>query len=437
MRRLFLMLGLLLPLVVQPVSAADTARPKPEPRVAVGKCISPTASLVRREAGGQAWKVVAQNEEVFSGDLLLAVPLAMIELKKGVRLGLLADLDGRTPFPIIETAVVLHDNSATDLDFTLDRGRVGVLNQKQKGAAAVRIRFHEEVWDLDMSEPGSRAGLEIYGRWPKGAPFTTKPTAKDVPTLDLVMLVLNGHVKLDTGCHEYRMKAPPGPALFQWDSVTGCDANSHRLEKLPPWALLEELTLTPELKKKKERVDRFRRIIIEKSIDAAIDDFLASDDVEQRRLAIFAMGALDELARLGDALLHTKLPDVWDDGVIALRHWLGRGPGQDLKFYNFLIQERKFSPGQADIVLHLLHSFSDHDRACPDCYEMLIDYLKHDKLAIRGLAHWHLQRLVPEGKKIQFNPFGTPQERALAFQEWKKLVPDGHLPPGLKEKEKK
>jgi len=93
-----------------------------------------------------------------------------------------------------------------------------------------------------------------------------------------------------------------------------------------------------------------------------------------------------------------------------------------------LIDKRGYSPKHADIVLQLLHSFDDTDLSRPELYEALIAYLKHDKVAVRGLAWWHLTRLVPAGKKIAYNPSAKPEELNAAYEEWKKLVPSGKLP---------
>jgi hypothetical protein len=77
-------------------------------------------------------------------------------------------------------------------------------------------------------------------------------------------------------------------------------------------------------------------------------------------------------------------------------------------------------------VLQLLHS--PFDPKDPVTYQTLIAYLQHDRLAIRQLARWHLYRLVPQGAKIAYDPYGTPEQRAKAAREWKELIPDGELP---------
>ena len=96
---------------------------------------------------------------------------------------------------------------------------------------------------------------------------------------------------------------------------------------------------------------------------------------------------------------------------------------------NALVNQGKIPPAHAETILQLLHSFGPTELASPETYDVLIEYLNHDVLGIRGLAHWHLERLVPSGKKIKYNPLGTPDERSKAQVEWRKLLPSGELPP--------
>jgi hypothetical protein len=81
--------------------------------------------------------------------------------------------------------------------------------------------------------------------------------------------------------------------------------------------------------------------------------------------------------------------------------------------------------------LQLLHSFGDEDLARPETYEVLIDYLDHEQLSIRYLANWHLVRLAPAGKKIEYKALDPKEKRAQAVAEWKKLIPTGKLPPKI------
>jgi hypothetical protein len=222
------------------------------------------------------------------------------------------------------------------------------------------------------------------------------------------------------------MKAPPGPAMIEWDSVTGQDDSPHRLEKLPLWAV--ETEDSPKAKMKKEVLERFRQAVVEKSVDDALDQFLKSDKPIDRILGIYVAAAFDDLQRLAPTLRDAKEPEVWEHGILALRHWIGRQPGQDQILYKGLIDLGKFKPVHAQTVLDLLHSYGEAELEQPETYQTLIDYLDHEKLIIRALASWHLNRLVPAGSKFGYNPADSAEKREAAVAKWKALIPAGHVP---------
>src|SRR5262249_21683573 len=114
------------------LQAADAPKPGGGKRPAVAKCVSAKASMLRREPGAKDWHVVAANEPLRIEDLLLGLPGAQLDSAKGgVRLTFQSDLDGLSPYAIVESAVVLHNNPNVDLEFVLDRGRVDLVNRKK------------------------------------------------------------------------------------------------------------------------------------------------------------------------------------------------------------------------------------------------------------------------------------------------------------------
>jgi hypothetical protein len=405
---------------LQGISGADDAGK------AVGKLVTPAGTLLRREAFGKPWQMVQPKDALLSENLLLGLPGASIENKAGtVRLTFLTDLDGQSPYPVKECAVVLHDSAAFDMDLTLDRGRADLVNLKQKGTASVRLRVLHHNFYVTLGEPGARVAFEVFGRWAKGVPFEKQPKPDHAPVTALVVLVLKGSVELKHATRTMAMHEPPGPALWQWNSIGDAEPTPTKLDKLPAWAGAEGQFPADA----KARLEAFRKLVAEKSLDAALEAFLQSDDENRRRLAVIAMAALDDLPHLGPILLAAKHPDVLENGILAFRQWIGRGPGQDQKLYQMLVEQRKYSPAHAAIILQLLHSFGDEDLARPETYEVLIAYLDHEQLAIRYLANWHLIRLVPAGKKINYQALAPKETREQAIAEWKKLIPTGKLPP--------
>jgi hypothetical protein len=403
---------------------------KGEKRAPVARSLAEDASILRREAPGKEWHLVKQKDDLHSGDLLILGPEATLESSdKAVRVTGRAELNGVAPFPVIETAVTLHTaEKGVDLDLSLERGRIEINNAREKGQAVIRIRIRDKSGELVLAEPGTRVALEIYGRWPKGVPFKKNAKPEDGPALAIILLVLKGQAFVNTPEHAFALKAPPGPAMIQGDGIHRTDPEAVYLEELPKWAQGGE---TETSKRIKAGCNRFRALALKEGIGGAIDTLLKSDDPYDRRLGIYLMAATDDLQRLRDALATAKTPDVWDSLILAIRHWIGREPGQDMILYNRLIELRKYTPVEAETALQLLHSFSDEDLATPETYQTLIALLDSDQMLIRGLAHWHLVRLVPGAAELGYDPLAPHEARLKAIKAWRAHLPAGKLPSDL------
>ncbi len=427
---------LLLPAVLAAPAAAGRADEQTDKRAPAARSLSEDGSFLLCEAPGKDWAVAKQKADLNSGDLVIVGPGATLESKNGaVRVTGRADLNGAAPFPVIETAVVLHPaEKGVDLDLTLERGRIDITNARDKGQAVVRLRIRDKAGDLILAEPGTRVSMEIYGRWPKGVPFKKDAKPEDGPALAVFLLVLKGEAFVNTPQSAFALKAPPGPALVQGDGITRIDPTPVYLEELPGWAKGGE---TEQSKRIKAACEHFRPLAVKEGVGPALDAMLKSDDPDDRRAAVYLMAATDDLPRLRDAIATAKSTDVWDSAVLAVRHWIGRGPGQDMILYNRLIELRKYTPVEAETALQLLHSFGDEDLAAPETYQTLIALLDSDQMLIRGLAHWHLVRLVPGGSKLNYDPLAPKEERARAIQAWRKHLPPGKLPSDLIKKEEK
>jgi hypothetical protein len=399
----------------------------------VARLVSKDGTLFARTSPEQDWKTVASKGDIRAGDLLVGLPGAVLSTTNGaVDLSLLTDFDKNSPYPILEAAVVLHASADHDLDFTLNRGRVDVSNNKKEGAARVRIRFHDQQWEATLTEPGTRIALQLYGRWAKGVPFRKEPGMKDVPAADLLLVVRKGQIELKSSTCVCVMTAPPGPALLHWNNSSKVEEARQKLETLPDWVATEESD-SERAQRIKATVEQLREQVVKSSPREAARAFVNSEDPNQRATGVIFMGALDDLEGLGDVITGTKYPDAWDRAVVVVRHWLGRCPGQDQILYHGLIERRGLKPAQAAGVMQLLHSFGDAELAHPELYTTLVKYLDSDVLGIRGLAHWHLVRLVPASKDIDFNPLDAKEKRDLGRDQWKKLVDNmidkGELPP--------
>ena len=386
-----------------------------EKAVAGRTALVPPGLLLHREGQNNAWHLLAPGAEVYSEDLIVALPAGIINSKnRNVRLTLLSDLARISPYPVLESAVVLHETDL-DLDFTIDRGRVDVTNTQKGAESKIRVRFQKQVWDLTLGDK-AKVAFELYGRWPAGMHFSKTPKPDEAPTLDLVLIVKEGKVTLKAGGKEFAMAPPPEAAYFHWDSVPPFDDTPMRLTELPKWASPKPWkgqfpAFTGDLASL-ARVIASRSRERPTSVEEALSTLLASESEPARHIAVYGLGALDDLPRLIDALSMNKSADVRDVSVIALRHWIGRGEGQDMKLYDALIK-KGFSEKNATRVMQLMHSFGNVAKASRATYETLIEFLTHENAAVRQLAHWHLIRLAPTAK-IAYDPLGSPDELKAA-----------------------
>lgn len=407
---------------------------------AVAQLVSENAMILRRplnntKEGSDQWSIVKKNEGIPAGSTLLGLPGAHLLSKNGaVEIHFQTDLLGRSPFPVKESVILLPAKPGTsDLDFTLDRGRIQVINKKTEGAAHIVMTVHGEPWEITLNKPGTRFVAELFGRWPAGVPFTTsQPNQKDqpVPSASMILVALEGDLQVKHGGLERGMEAPPGPALIVWDNKTGSDRSAQKLERLPIW--VEKSPVTPEITNFLKIREKFRSQLEVRPIGEILDELARSEDATEQRFAINAMGALDDLPRLAQVLGAAHSLNVWENAVLVLRHWIGRGPGQDQKLYDRLVNVRKLSPAQAETLMGLLHSFGEDELAHKETYQVLVRYLNNDVLGIRGLANWHLTRLYPEGKKFGYDPLASPEEREKAQKLWNQVIQDGLLPPKKK-----
>jgi hypothetical protein len=450
--------GGLAALLLLGILAADgpkvrAAEPKKEART-VARYMPPAnrglpSILLRRAAGKTDWQRLGPAQrDISTGDTLVSLPgyRSAVHFKSGIDLTLWGDLPELSVFsPLLESLVVVHDPGDFDLDLTLDHGRIVLANPKARQPAKVRVHFRDpaakggyRAWEITFPEKDAEVALELWGRYPAGVPFS-KAKDREGPVHVLYLTVLKGQANVRADDTTHAMKAPPGPALIFWDSRDDEATGPQRLQKRPDWATQLYPPFPTGLSKGVEKQlqaqrDHMIEALGELStqvktyhVDAALADALPTREESMRVLGLRCMGAIGNLTRLVDALLDKKHREVRVVAIEELRHYIGLNRDNGLQLYQTLLK-KKYTPKQANVVMGLLHTLSDRDRDRPETYSRLIDYLRQDTPAIRELAHWHLIRLVPEGKKIPFDALGNADSLDRAFQAWKKLIPEGNLP---------
>jgi hypothetical protein len=274
-----------------------------------------------------------------------------------VRLTLAGNLPELAPLPLFESAVVLNANKDHDLDFTLERGRVHLTNRKARGEAQVRVRFDDESWTLSL-EKGAEVALEVFGRWPRRPASVAKLDKDERPDANAILFVLKGEIGLKEDVNRHTLSAPPGSAFFTWNSRRGAEG-PHKLRQLPPWSK-PEAAQTIRAKAARRRVEQLRRDIEKKGVSAALGEALQNKQPEYRVLAVFSLGAMDEIPDVISALEDSKHRDVRLAAIEELAHYLGRSRGNVAELFH-LLRKGKFSAAHATITLQLLYGFTQQE----------------------------------------------------------------------------
>jgi hypothetical protein len=394
-------------------------------------CLHIDGALLQRTKDG--FKSVKAGDRVSSHTLLVGLPEAELVSRDGrVNVKLLLYL-GET-LPVTEAAIEFQDSTKHSADIVIDRGIVALKAVGDKKDTAIRIRNGKETWEIVLKDPDSQVLVARFGRHEPGTKLFqvgAKTAAVDEPLAHLGVLVTKGHVTVNTGTHSYSLTAPPGPALMSWDSGAGYSVK--HLDTLPD----EVQKLKPaDAKVRLEACDIIAKLVTG-DLGKGLDDLVKADDLLKRRVGVACMGAFDDLPRLWEALENTKHRDVRDQAVLTLRNWMGRQPGHLSQLREHLTKTKKYSPAQARTITQLLKGFDERDRKEPQIYQLLIEALDFAVLPIRELAYWNLERLAPAGQKIAYDAAADEATRRRAVEEWRRLIPDGQLPPPPKKDEAK
>jgi hypothetical protein len=392
----------------------------------VATCLKIEGALLKRAAKGGPFSAVKSGDHLPPHTLLIGFPEAELVSSCG-RVKIHLHLYFGDMLPLTEAAIILNDSPQLNADITLERGIIRLEGLGKEKDTAIRVRGPaDQVWELTLVDADASVLVARFGRHEPGTKlFKTagKKAFMDEPLLHLGVLVLKGKVKVNTGSATYTLSPPPGPALVTWDSGTGY--NVRTMEKLPDG--IKDLD-TQGRKNYKEVIEMTAKLAAG-DMGKGLDELVASDSKVKQRVAVACMAALDDMPRLVAALENPKSFDVRDQAILALRNWIGRQPGQITKLFEFLTKERKFTPVQGRTIIQLLRGFDDDDRKDPVLYQLLIDGLEFAPLPIRELAHWHLDRLAPAGQSIHYDAGASQEERSKAAAAWRKLIPDGCLPP--------
>jgi hypothetical protein len=413
-----------------PIDKMPEDKPNPQRR-ALGQYLAPAGGppsvLLQRVSDNDSWQRVKAGAAVDGAVSLLSLPgyRSELQLDCGLRMvvwGNIAEYWAGPPVPPpFESSVVLHAPDAHyDADFTLKRGRVVLINMKQQ-PQRVKVRFHDELWELTLRDADSAVALELTGWYDAGH---KQPGDKPVAQVD--MLGLDGVTVVKIRYGKFELGAP---SHYRWRSTAATQRGPQPMNALPRW-YTEPVPNTAQAKEATVALDELNKLLAhdKKPVSVGLAEARKDSKGAVLILSILCLGAMDDMPELIGAMVDDR-PEVRWAALYTLAQWTGRSPDNDSKLFEALQKSGGYSLVEAQTIMDLLHGFSDDDATKAQTYDDLIDYLRHPRLVIREMAWRSLIQLWPEGRKIQYNPAGPPEMRNNAWSEWKDKLKTGKLPP--------
>jgi len=379
--------------------------------------------LLQRRGDGYPWLPLRPEGRVAASHLLVSLPgfRSTVALDSGPYLTLWGNIrEFSAAPPVAESVVMLHvPESGTELDFTLERGRVQVTNPRADRPVQVRMRFLRQVWDLTIPPDGE---IRAHLLW-----LLTSPGGRQREGAAEVQLISRGPGQLRIGNELIQLKER---SAVRWLSVAAKPPRVETLPSLPDW-----LTKPPD--PKDETVAYVRQLLqdwsehlagSEEIVEAVLARTRRTKFPAQRELGLLFLAALDRPQHLIEVdFLENAQDRVTRWAAIAgLQSWLARSPTNTTELVRLLQQNRGYGRRKAETVVQLL---SGEAVAGSVPLVELAGYLDHESLVIRELAAITLAWLAPqEAQKIAYDPAGDAGQRRQAVQRWKDVTPQLKVP---------
>jgi hypothetical protein len=404
-----------------PATAVASAAPASEdddplPMAETCRYISNSGVAIGADRQTGEWMVLARDRMIEPSDAL-AVPEPFDgEFEVGNRYRLL--VPGGT------TLLRLGSNPAAAHGWALIRGRFEVTTDGAAdvtGQSAFSLQIRDRLWKIQMLAPDTRLCIAMIPREPQDY-----EEAFEGMTFRAAVVLERGAVRIVGDSTGEQLLENPGwlsltPGV-QFGSTDIADPKAVQvLERRPSWTFGLPASAGKNYAKLME--DKFydRTTPVDQSVTGAVDDKrpLVS------RLAVDCLAQLQAIPLLVDILHKTEHEESRRSAIFAIRAWLPEVEENRSVLRGEL--ERRFTPGDADIIYRLLWGYGETHLRDADISRQLVEWLRHDQIAIRELAWLHISRLAR--RDLEYRPNASPGQRQAAVNRILNQLRGGGLLP--------
>lgn len=394
--------------------------PAPVPmRTNPAQYISQDGVVLHYDADRLGWYQLPHRAHVFADDALAVPEPFDAQIQMGRE---------KHRLTVMGPAVVGVIDPMNDLPMGINllRGRV-ILQPAESdnaaaGAAATPLKLLLSVqgmnWHLELTDPATRCGVEVVPREPhhfeenfENAGWSGK------------LYLWSGSLQITDSDGKVRsMTAPDSFVLASDPSLP--EAPPTPSTDLPNW----ERRLST-LAQKNARLFEKEFTSDESSARDSLLGLIDSRVYELSRLAVSCLGLVGDYEMMLEVLDRNEHHESRVAAINSLRSWINQAPENRDRLKAAI--GAKFYPEEVATIYRLIWGYDDQDARSKQTSEELVDWLEHDRLAVRELAWFYIKSLTNRKQEI-FDARGTPMHISNAVQRIRKILEkDGTLLPPL------
>lgn len=306
---------------------------------------------------------------------------------------------------------LIGPGAAGPFGFIIEQGRLvleagSAAAQDDRIAAAIGIPG--ELWRIELLTPDTVCGIEVRPRVSSG--FEQK---LDGPAFTGTLYVVSGSVRFADGGGEVQLIGSGGSIALPAAEEDGVAPEALAgVPSLPAWLSPDERAMTPTTRRYASLFEK--EFTLDQPVALTIAPLIKDPRPRVAELAVKALGLTDRASSLVQALAQSPHEEARLAAFEGLREWLPRSPEhQDLVREEL---DRFFPADEADALYRLLWGYSLEDARDRVTSRQLVEWMGHNRVAIRELAFYHVSRLT--GKRYDYRPLNPPAQLQAALARW-------------------
>ncbi len=380
--------------------------------------VSPDGIVLHYDADRAGWYQLPHRSHVFADDALAVPEPFDAQIQMGRE---------KHRLTVMGPAVVGVTDPMKDLPMGINllRGRIILQPAEAAEAAAgapapvkLLLSIQGATWQLELADPATRCGIEVMPREPRQLEedFATHGWSGN-------LYVWSGTVKLTSAEGQEQTLTAPDSLVLATDpnNPQAASANS---KDLPNW---DRRLSTIAQKNARLFADEFQAD--ELSAHDALLGLVDSRVYALSRLAVSCLGLVGDYEMMLEVLDRNEHHESRVAAIHCLRTWVNEDPENRVKLKAAIAA--KFYPEEVDVVYRLIWGYQEQDARSKQTSEQLVDWLEHDRLAVRELAWYYIKSLTNRKLEV-FDARGTPMHINAAVQKIRRILEkDGTLLPPL------